>query len=92
MDNHIKALYDGVLTSDNDKLRHVVLQNFDNYLRAEDQKLSDMEKASAKVGFYRKIEILKTISFSTALLFSKVRMLIVVEKCSERFTVQHIFG
>lgn len=44
-----KALYDGVLTSDNDKLRHVVLQNFDNYLKAEDQKLSDMEKANAKV-------------------------------------------
>ena len=50
-----KALYDGVLTSDNDKLRHVVLQNFDNYLRAEDQKLSDMEKENAKViySFYR---------------------------------------
>jgi len=43
-----KALYDGVLTSDNDKLRHVVLQNFDNYLKAEDQKLSDMEKVRSK--------------------------------------------
>ena len=47
-----KALYDGVLTSDNDKLRHVVLQNFDNYLRAEDQKLSDMEKENAKVIYF----------------------------------------
>ena len=38
-----KALYDGVLTSDNEKLRFVVLQNFDNYLREEDKRLSELE-------------------------------------------------
>ena len=43
-----KALYDGVLTSDNDKLRCVVLQNFDNYLREEDKKLSDLESNITK--------------------------------------------
>ena len=43
-----KALYDGVLTSDNDKLRYVVLQNFDNYLREEDKKLSDLESKITK--------------------------------------------
>ena len=38
-----KALYDGVLTSDNEKLRFVVLQNFDNYLKEEDKRLSALE-------------------------------------------------
>ena len=43
-----KALYDGVLTSENDKLRCVVLNNFDNYLKEEDKRLSELERQNVK--------------------------------------------
>lgn len=39
-----KALYDGVLNSENEKLRHVALQNFDSYLKEEDRRITEREQ------------------------------------------------
>lgn len=54
-----KALYDGVLTSDNEKLRFVVLQNFDNYLKEEDNRLSNLEAEENAKKKEEKKEIVK---------------------------------